>query len=117
MEHWSQAVPAIVVIAALLVAIRYLFRHWPDSREKIGRDFRRLTSAIEIAIPGLSTEIGRVRRRFRNEIGRIFPLWSAETTQSREAEFIHDRLPDRFPFWFVVVVVVVVASLAWLISR
>jgi hypothetical protein len=117
MENWIQAVPAIILIAALLVAIRYILRHWPDSRKKIGNELRRLTSAIESFMPGMSAEIGKIRRQFRKEISRIFPLWSAATTENREAEFIHDRLPDRFPSWFVVLAVVVVVSLVWLITR
>jgi hypothetical protein len=117
MENWIQAVPAIFLMAALLAATAYVLRHWPDSRDKLAHDLGWLNNAIKAIVPGLSTELGRLRRRFRNELSRIFPLWSAATTENREAEFIHDRLPARFPFWAIVLAAVVLAGLAWWITR
>ena len=117
MESWIQAVPAILLIAAMLVAFSYVLRQWPDSRENIRRELRSLTSAIDHALPGLLSGIGRITRDFRNELSRIFPIWSATTTENREAEFTDDRLPDRFPFWVFVLAVVVLAALTWLIAR
>lgn len=113
MEYWIQAVPTITLIAALLVAISYVLRHWPDSHDKLARELRRLTNTIDSAVPGLTNDLGRIRRRLVNEISRLFPLWSAATTENREAEFIHDPLRDRVPFWVVAVAIVVVVSLAW----
>jgi hypothetical protein len=116
-ETWIQAVPTIFLIGALLLAIRYVWRRWPASRDGMIDELRRATGTIRSVVPGLSREIGRMRRRFRNELSRLFPLWSAATTQNREAEFVHDRLPDRFPFWIVALAAVVVTSVIWFITR
>jgi hypothetical protein len=36
-------------------------------------------------------------RRLTEELGMRLPVFSAETTRGREAEFIRDRLPRRTP--------------------
>jgi hypothetical protein len=45
------------------------------------------------------------------------PVYSAETTNGKEAEFIRDRLPRRFPTVIAVVLAVFLAAAAWWISR
>jgi hypothetical protein len=54
--------------------------------------------------------------RLRAELGRV-PVYSAETTQGREAEFIRDRLPKRFPYWLVLVAVLAVGAALWWLSH
>lgn len=109
MENFIQAVPVMILVAALLAAIFWVPRHWPN-------DLGRLSGALDRAMPGVRIQIGRIRRQFRHEIGRLFPLWSAATTENREAEFVNDRLPDRFPFWLVVLVIVAVGVFIWWIG-
>jgi Sec-independent protein translocase protein TatA len=51
------------------------------------------------------------------ELKRHLPVFSAETMRGKEAEFIRDSLPKRFPFAVVLIgiSIVVVAILIWLI--
>lgn len=44
---------------------------------------------------------------------RQMPVYSAETTQGKEAEFIRDRLPNRFPWWLLLAGALVGAAAAW----
>jgi hypothetical protein len=53
----------------------------------------------------LGRRLGRAAR-FR------LPVYSAETVQGKEAEFIRDRLPTKFPTLLVVIVVTVGVLLA-----
>lgn len=48
---------------------------------------------------------------------RRMPVYSAETTRGKEAEFIRDRLPKRFPSTLVVFLLVLYAAAAWWLSR
>jgi hypothetical protein len=57
-----------------------------------------------------------LRSRSRRELGRT-PVYSAETTSGKEAEFIRDRLPKRFPTVVVFVVVLVVGAALWWLTR
>lgn len=45
------------------------------------------------------------------------PVYSAETIQSREAEFIRDRLPKRVPTVLVLFAVLVLGAVAWWLNR
>jgi len=45
------------------------------------------------------------------------PVYSAETTQGREAEFIRDRLPKRVPTVFVLAAILMSGLLVWWLSR
>jgi hypothetical protein len=45
------------------------------------------------------------------------PVYSAETTNGREAEFIRDRLPKRFPTVAVLVVIMIFGATAWWLTR
>jgi len=56
------------------------------------------------------------RSQLRKEFGRM-PVYSAETTNGKEAEFIRDRLPKRFPIVIVAVAVVVFGAVAWWLAR
>jgi hypothetical protein len=56
------------------------------------------------------------RSQLRKELGRM-PVYSAETTNGKEAEFIRDRLPKRFPIVIFAVAVVVFGAVAWWLTR
>jgi len=52
------------------------------------------------------------RSQLRKELGRM-PVYSAETTDGKEAEFIRDRLPKRFPTIVILVAVAIFGAVAW----
>jgi Sec-independent protein translocase protein TatA len=45
------------------------------------------------------------------------PVYSAETTKGKEAEFIRDRLPTQFPPLVALVVVAILGAVMWWITR
>jgi hypothetical protein len=55
-----------------------------------------------------------LRSQLQKELG--VPVYSAETTNRREAEFIRDRLPKRFPLVVFLVAVVTAGVIAWWIA-
>jgi hypothetical protein len=55
--------------------------------------------------------------RLRGELLGRMPVYSAETTTGKEAEFIRDRLPRRFSWPVMVAGVVLVGALAWWLTR
>jgi hypothetical protein len=57
-----------------------------------------------------------LRSRLHQELSRM-PVYSAETTNGKEAEFIRDRLPKRFPTAIVLVVVVISGAVVWWLTR
>ena len=54
--------------------------------------------------------------RLRAELGGM-PVYSAETIRGKEAEFIRDRMPKRFPYLLVIGVLAVGAAFWWLSHR
>jgi hypothetical protein len=52
-----------------------------------------------------------LRSQLQKELG--MPVYSAETTDGREAEFIRDRLPKRFPTIVLLIAIVTVGVIAW----
>lgn len=54
-------------------------------------------------------------RQLANELERALqPVFSAETARSTEAEFIHDRLPQRVPLWLIALAVLgTLGALLW----
>jgi hypothetical protein len=54
--------------------------------------------------------------RLQAELQRL-PVYSAETLCHKEAEFIHDRLPTRFPTALVIALLVLLAAAAWWLAR
>ncbi len=53
-------------------------------------------------------------RRLGNELEARQPVFSAETTRATEAEFIRDRLPERFPRWLIALAALgMLGSLLW----
>jgi Sec-independent protein translocase protein TatA len=61
----------------------------------------------------LGDDLSRLRREFK----RHLPVYSAETIQGREAEFIRDGLPTPLPTVLVLLAVVVLGAFAWWLSR
>jgi hypothetical protein len=57
-----------------------------------------------------------LRSQLHKDLGRM-PVYLAETTNGKEAEFIRDRLPKRFPTSIVLVVVVLFGAVAWWLTR
>ncbi len=57
-----------------------------------------------------------LRSQLQKELGRM-PVYSAETTNGKEAEFIRDRLPKRFPTAIALVVVLIFGAVAWWLTR
>ena len=60
---------------------------------------------------------GSLRSRLREELKSRMPVYSAETTNGKEAEFIRDRLPKRFPTVIILVVIVVFGATVWWLTR
>jgi hypothetical protein len=57
---------------------------------------------------------GSYWRRLGAELGSWLPVFSAETTRGTEAEFIRDRLPQRFPKWLAYLFALgVLGTLLW----
>jgi len=53
-------------------------------------------------------------RRLGAELEAWLPVFSAETTRGTEAEFIRDRLPQRFPRWLIYLFLLgVLGTLLW----
>jgi hypothetical protein len=55
--------------------------------------------------------------RSRDELKGIFPVYSAATLRNKEAEFIRDRLPKRFPLWIFSVALLMLAVVTWLFNH
>jgi hypothetical protein len=51
------------------------------------------------------------------ELRRRMPVFSAETTRGKEAEFIRDSLPRRLPYFLLLVAALVVGAIVWWASR
>ncbi len=62
------------------------------------------------------TEDDLWRSHLHKEFGRM-PVYSAETTTGKEAEFIRDRLPKRFPAILILGLVVLFGAVAWWLTR
>ena len=56
-------------------------------------------------------------RELRDAARHRMPVYSAETTGGKEAEFIRDRLPKRFPTAILVALLVLFAAAAWWLTR
>lgn len=51
--------------------------------------------------------------RLTSELGARYPVFSAETTRSTEAEFVRDRLPARLPWWIVFAAIAMLGAALW----
>jgi hypothetical protein len=59
---------------------------------------------------------GDLRSQLLREV-ELKPVFSAETVHGKEAEFIRDRLPKRFPFWPLFVAALIFGAVAWWLNR
>ena len=59
----------------------------------------------------------RLSRELSDAVQRRMPVYSAETTRGKEAEFIRDKLPKRFPTVLVIALAVLCAAAAWWLTR
>ena len=66
---------------------------------------------------GLGGHADQLSRELNDSVHRHMPVFSAETTRGKEAEFIRDRLPKRFPTAFFVAALVLFAAAAWWLTR
>jgi hypothetical protein len=57
-----------------------------------------------------------LRSTRHRDLGRM-PVYSAETTSGDEAEFIRDRLPNRFPAILLLVLAAIISAVAWWLTR
>ena len=91
MEHMSLQQLAMLVVIALMVF----------GTRRLSRRGMRLDDLSQL----------------REELQRHMPVYAAETTERKEAEFIRDRLPKRFPIVIVVIAIVVFGAVAWWLNR
>lgn len=60
---------------------------------------------------------GSLRSHLRDELRGRMPVYSAETTDGKEAEFIRERLPKRFPALVLLVLVLLFGAAVWWLTR
>jgi hypothetical protein len=119
---------SLLPVAFLLLAVLVIFRAWRQPRfdalrEELSHrlhDARGLLARLAergareaprwVALEGELSQLVR-------ELKRRIPVYSAETVQGREAEFIRDRLPKRAPIVLFVVALLVFTAVAWWLSR
>ena len=93
--HFQMSVQQLVLILAI-VALIFGNRHMRGLR---GEDADQLA------------------RELSDAVQRRMPVYSAETTRGKEAEFIRDRLPKRFPTAIFSAVLVLFAAAAWWLTH
>lgn len=59
----------------------------------------------------------QLSRELSDSVHRRMPVFSAETTRGKEAEFIRDRLPKHFPTAIFIAALVLFAAAAWWLTR
>jgi hypothetical protein len=82
-----QLVAAILTIALLIRGARRFDRHWPQLLQQLRREVRHIA------------------------------VYSAETLQGLETEFVRDRLPTKFPAMLILLMVLAWAAVTWWLSR
>ena len=95
--------PALVLLAIVLLLVASV-RHPPSF-------LRQLRDQIE----QLGLELDR--RFDRNRLALRLKVYSAETIQGKEAEFIRERLPRKAPRARYVLLLVFVGVLVWWLTR
>jgi hypothetical protein len=68
-------------------------------------------------IRGLRENGDQLARELNDAVQRRMPVYSAETTRGKEAEFIRDRLPKRFPTAIFIALLVLFAAGAWWLTH
>ena len=82
--------------------------------------FLLLLAVLVTASPYLRTLGGGIEAgiaRLNAELRHRLPLYSAETIRHKEAEFIRDKLPRRFPTALAIALCVLCAAAVWLLTR
>jgi len=85
----AQQLATLLVVVLIIVAVRYVRR-----------------------LDGVDGNLARLQA----ELQRL-PVYSAETIRHKEAEFIRDKLPKRFPTALVVALCELFAAAAWWLTR
>jgi hypothetical protein len=86
-------------------------------------DFAQFLAAITtialLAIVGrrYGSEWLRLLKQLNEELLQRVPVYSAETIRRKEAEFIRDRLPKKLPGRVFLFFFVVLALIAWWLTR
>lgn len=89
----------LLIVLTVVVLISATRRRNGAFRQALERQLRTASCSIET---------------LQRELERLFPLFAAETADHREAEFIRDSLPRRFPFWPTAIGLLALALvLAW----
>ena len=119
-----QMLPALVLLIIVLITLGAFrlphFAKLGDELSHLLQESRRLT--VVLLIVG-ARQLSRFRvfpsetSRLLQELKRHLPVYSAETVQGKEAEFIRDGLPKRFPTALVVIAFLLFGAVAWWLSR
>jgi len=120
----SQMLPVLflLIIALLILGALRLprFARLGDELSHLLRESRRLMVVLLIAG---ARQLSRFRvppdevSHLLQELKRHMPVYSAETVQGKEAEFIRDGLPKRIPTALVVIALLLFGAIAWWLSR
>src|SRR5262245_2719794 len=97
--------PELVILAVVALLI---FLSW---REPPASFWRQLRGQLD----QLGNELDR--RVDRNRWVRRLPVFSAETIEGKEAEFIRERLPRKAPLARFVVLLFLIGAFLWLFAR
>ena len=77
--------------------------------------------AVEAVIFGTKrlsgSDDGSLPSRLRDELRGRMPVYSAETTDGKEAELIRERLPKRFPASLLLVLALLFGAAVWWLTR
>jgi hypothetical protein len=90
LHHFSVHLVVTLLIAFLIIAVR--------------------------ALGNFGDMTGALTHELREKMFHRLPVYSAETTRGKEAEFIRDRLPRKLPI-AVVIFFALYAAAAWWLTR
>ena len=104
MDAWSTFLPLQLLLVTVIGLIVFAPR-WPPSFLQQLRD----------QLDQLGHELdGRIDRE---RWWRRLPVFSAETIQGKEAQFIRERLPRKAPLARFVVLLLLIGVFVWLLAR
>ena len=104
MDAWSTFLPLQLLLLAVIALIVFAPR-WPPSF------FRQLRDQLDQLGHELDGRLDRERW------WRRLPVFSAETIQGKEAQFIRERLPRKAPRARFVVLLFLIGVFVWLLAR
>jgi hypothetical protein len=123
MNHIDIEQIAVLVIVVLVILGAYGLSRLgtrSDALLHTLRELERQTVVLLIFGVGKLSRLGVLGdelSHLAHELKRRTPVYSAETVLGREAEFIRDSLPKRFPTVLVVIALVLFGAVAWWLSR